>query len=311
MDKKCYFFIDDVVWVFRDITRKKPKSIFDNEFLKLLKEGHDKYGMKVQLNLFYRTDFFYGEDEFTLSDMTDAYKKEFEEASDWLKFGFHSKQEFPDYPYANADYETVKINFDRTVAEVKRFAGDNSFSLAVVPHWLPISKEGVMALKDGGIKVMGCSVGDKTPYNGDPDSLPYGHAQRLMNNRKPETALFTRITPDKAISRSIASYNHLTNEQADKVRFNFDAIYDEETGMYFKPMTNSPNINLNDEQAIVEGLTKNIESGAQYIAYATHEQYFYKDYFNYQPDFPQKLLTAARVCFENGYEYIFAGELIK
>ena len=300
MDKKCFFFIDDVIWVFRDITRQKPKSIFDNEFMKLLKEGHDKYGMKVQLNVFYRTDFYYGEDEFTLSDMTDAYKKEFEEAYDWLKFGFHAKQEFPDYPYANADYETVKINFDRTVAEVKRFAGDNSFSLAVVPHWLPISKEGVMALKDGGIKIMGCSVGPKTQYTGDPDSLPYGHSFRLLHNRKPETGLYTRVSPDKAISRSIASYNHLSTEDAESVKFNLGAIYDEETGMYLRPMTNSPNINLNDEEAIIEGLTENINNGVEYIAYATHEQYFYKDYFNYQPDYPQNLLTAARICFENG-----------
>ncbi|MBQ2841165.1 MAG: hypothetical protein IJE70_07435 [Oscillospiraceae bacterium] len=58
MTKKVYFFIDDVIWALRDITREKPKSAFDQHFFKTLKECHDKYGAKVQLNLFYRTDFF-------------------------------------------------------------------------------------------------------------------------------------------------------------------------------------------------------------------------------------------------------------
>ncbi len=106
--KKCFFFIDDVIWCLRDIARQKPKSIFDHHFLKALKKAHDMYGLKVQLNLFYRLDFYYGMDEFTLKDMPDTYKKEWEENSDWLRFGFHSLQEFPDYPFVNADYDDVK-----------------------------------------------------------------------------------------------------------------------------------------------------------------------------------------------------------
>ena len=72
MQKKAFFFIDDVIWVFRDLTRERPASLFDNPFMKCLKEAHDRYGMKVQLHAFYRTDFFYGNDEFTLAEMTDA-----------------------------------------------------------------------------------------------------------------------------------------------------------------------------------------------------------------------------------------------
>ena len=52
MTKKAYFYIDDVIWLFRDLARKRPKSIYDNAFMKMLKEAHDKYGMKVQLNIF-------------------------------------------------------------------------------------------------------------------------------------------------------------------------------------------------------------------------------------------------------------------
>jgi len=126
LEKKAFFFIDDVIWTLRDLTRNKPASLFDNPFLKVLKTAHDLYGLKVQLNVFYRTDFYYGDDEFTLADVTDAYRAEWEAASDWLKLAFHAKQEFPDYPFVNADYDTVKHVFDVTQKEVFRFAGEKS-----------------------------------------------------------------------------------------------------------------------------------------------------------------------------------------
>ena len=60
MEKIAFFFIDDVIWVFRDIARQKPKSLFDTPFMKMLKTAHDNYGMKTQLNIFFKTDNFYG-----------------------------------------------------------------------------------------------------------------------------------------------------------------------------------------------------------------------------------------------------------
>ena len=107
MNKKATFFVDDVLWVFRDLTRERPASMWDNSYMGMLKEAHDKYGAKIQLNVFYRTCFWYNDDEFSLADMTDAYKHEFEESSEWLKLAFHSKEEWPDYPFINADYEVV------------------------------------------------------------------------------------------------------------------------------------------------------------------------------------------------------------
>ena len=79
MNKRAQFFIDDVIWLFRDLTRKKPLSLFDNPFMACLKKAYEEYGVKTQLNVFYKTSFWYGNDEFSLSDMTDFYKKEFEQ----------------------------------------------------------------------------------------------------------------------------------------------------------------------------------------------------------------------------------------
>ena len=115
--KKASFFIDDAIWFLRDLTRQRPKSLFDNPFMAPLKECHDKYGLKLQINLFYRTDFYYGMDEFTLKEVTDAYKSEWQANKDWLRLGFHSLQEFPDYPWLNASYADVKKFFAMTHSE--------------------------------------------------------------------------------------------------------------------------------------------------------------------------------------------------
>ena len=82
MEKISYFFIDDVIWTFRDLARQKPASLFDNSFMRMLKENHDKYGLTVQLNLFYSTDVYYGNDFFNLSEMPDCYKDEFQANKD-------------------------------------------------------------------------------------------------------------------------------------------------------------------------------------------------------------------------------------
>ena len=58
MTKKASLYIDDVIWLFRDLTRQRPASLFDNPFIQIFKTAYEKYGVKTQFNLFYRTDFF-------------------------------------------------------------------------------------------------------------------------------------------------------------------------------------------------------------------------------------------------------------
>ena len=301
--KKASMYIDDVIWIFRDLTRQRPKSMFDNPLLGALKEAHERYGLKVQLNCFYRTDFFYGMDEFSLADMTDAYKDEWQSSKDWLRLGFHSYQEFPDYPFVNADYSDVATAFDRVHGEVLRFAGEGAFTYALVGHWLPISKDGCRALKDRGVKLVACTDGNRFAYTGDRNVLPYGHAFRVENNRKPETALFRRTAYDAALLSSVSAYNHLMSDQAVKTCGTFAYVYDRDVGIGFKRFRNGPMLNLCTPATAREEMAAVL--GSELLVFADHEQYFYKDYFAYQPDYVEKILFAAKMAADAGYGFAF------
>lgn len=307
--KKTHFLIDDVLWVLRDLTRQKPKSLFDNPFIKMLKTAYEKYGVKTQLNLFYRNSSFYGNDDFCLKDVPDTYKKEWESASHWLKLAFHAKEEFPDYPLVNAKYDDVKAMFNAAENEVVRFAGENSFTYGYCPHWNAVSLEGVKALYDCGVRIMDVSFGTSSEYNNDPDSLPYGHAMRILNNRQPETKVYTRGGPNTAINYSVCGYNHFEMDVNKKINDTLEYITDEETGMKFKKF-HLPAMTLNlmkyDEMDEIFAPFVNNE----YVGICTHEQYFYEDYLAYQPDYAEKIYKMGEIMKENGYEFIFAQDLI-
>lgn len=307
--KKAYFFIDDVIWCLRDLTQKRPKSLFDNPFFGMLKKAHDDYGMTVQLNLFYRTDFFYGSKEFTLKDVTDAYKAEFEAASDWLKFGFHAKQEFPDFPYINADYEDVKMDCDAIFGEVRRFAGEKSISCVVVPHVLPISKDGTRALCDCGIKFISPSVGDAIEYEEAADELPLWFRIRVLHNRKPETKLYRKGHRIKEHRLTLCAYNHITSEEYAKIQNKLAGVKDKEFDIYYRQIGGGPCLNLYELSELEDGFGKLI--GNEYIGYAVHEQYFYPEYFNYQPDYAEKLYKSGEILKRNGYEFITDIDMVK
>jgi len=307
--KKCSYFCDDAIWALRDITRQRSKSMFNHPFFSVLKECHDKYGLKTQINLFYRTDFFYGMDEFTLADVTDAYKAEFESNSDWLKLGFHSLQEFPDYPWINADYDDVKKLFSMIHGEIVRFAGEASFARACVPHWCPMSKDGVRALKDCGIRVMECSIGPRYRYDDKPERLPYGHAFRLLQNRKPEVGFYWRESRNEAISASICSYNHMSEWQYAKTSLSLDYIHDRDTGMNFKHMfCEAPCLNLCTLETLKADIDKVL--GGEYLIFSNHEQYFFKDYLAYQPEYADKIRLMCKTMRDNGYEFMLMQDLV-
>ncbi len=310
MEKIAYFFIDDVIWTFRDIARERPASIFDNGFMKMLKENHDKYGLTVQLNLFYATDVYYGNDFFNLSEMPDCYKDEFQANRDWLILAFHARQEFPDYPYVNASYKDVYDDFKLIEKEVLRFAGEGLFSDVLCTHWLPLSKEACRAVVDCGIRIDSPSAGVTREYEGDMNVLPYGHAARLLHNRQPETKLFTREGADPRLASSVCGYNHLSQEEYDSTHAKNCSVPDKELKLRHRQLcTDGICLNLISPDIIKERINKLADNDAEYIGLATHEQYYYPDYFAYQPDTHEKFEAMAKTVFDRGYKFVTYREM--
>ncbi len=86
------FSLDDNIWVFRDLAYGRYHSIFDHPYLSFLREIHEEFHTKIQLNVYYETD------EFCLAQMPDRYKEEWEENARWLRLSFHARANDPRGP---------------------------------------------------------------------------------------------------------------------------------------------------------------------------------------------------------------------
>ena len=309
--KRAAFYLDDVMFLFRDLVATHPKSCWDHPLLAAFKEAHEKYGLKAQFNIFYRNDAYYGARgaEFTLKDMPDTWKADFQAAKDWFRFGFHAYSEFPDYPWINASYDDVKFTWDAITREVERFAGPGMFARAVTPHWGPMSKEGCIALKDCGVKAIWCSSGNRYEYSGDRTLLPYGHGMRIENFRKPETAMYWRQSGGDDISVSACGYNHLLPEQVKLTHGTYNWLHDKATGCNFMTFgCGAPCLNLYRLEDIPARMAKVTDK--EFLIHATHEEYWFKDYFAYQPDSREKLLAACKAAYDAKYAYMFIEDKI-
>ena len=89
--------------------------MFDHPYLAMYWRLHKKFGLKVQLNLFYRME------NFDLSQMSAVYYEEWKENSDWLKLSFHSDLENVK-PYESSGYDVVYEECKRAHEQIKRFA---------------------------------------------------------------------------------------------------------------------------------------------------------------------------------------------
>ena len=309
--RRAAFYIDDAIFCMHELVDMNPKSCWDHPFFAHIKEAWERYGLKTQLNLFYRDDFYYGVRQglFTLKDVPDKWRDDFQAAKEWFRFGFHSFQEYPDYPWISASYDDVKLAWEMITTEVERFAGPGMFAKAVTPHWGPMSKEGCIALKDCGATVVWVSRGKRWEYNGDRSLLPYGHGYRIENHRKPESAIYWRGGGGDDISVSACGYNHLDDAQVEKTRGTYNWIHDKATGVNFKTFgvggTCLNLYRLEDIESRFEKAYASVEGGPEFFIHATHEEYFFKHYFMYQPDYVKKTFVAAKWMHDHGYSYGF------
>ena len=163
-DKKSFkryrFSLDDNIWFFRDIYRAKCRSIFDNPYMAMWRDFHQRYGTKIHINIYYWTPGF------DLSVFPDTYKSEWRDNADWLRLTFHAFRDAPSRPYITAPYEHMAHDFELVTNEIIRIAGEELLSSFTTVHFAEATREGCRALRDRGIR--GLSGGFRFDSNGKP-----------------------------------------------------------------------------------------------------------------------------------------------
>ncbi len=152
------FSLDDNIWVFRDLARGRYHSIFEHPYLSFLREIHEEFHSKIQLNVYYETEGF------CLSQMPDSYKGEWEENADWLRLSFHARADDPPSPYEKSGYAELFADCSAVQKEICRFAGPAVLSPYTTIHYCKVTPDGCRGLKDCGVKGL---VGLFRPQDGE------------------------------------------------------------------------------------------------------------------------------------------------
>ena len=144
--KTFCFTVDDNIRFLKEISERQYKSIFDHPYLAMYLRLHKEFGLKVQLNLFYRME------DFDLSKMPEKYCAEWAVNADWLKLSFHSDMENVN-PYKDSSYAEVYEDCKRVNEQIIRFASFASLAKTTTIHYCLLTDEGQRAMEDN--KVIG------------------------------------------------------------------------------------------------------------------------------------------------------------
>lgn len=257
--------LDDNIWFFQDIAKNNYKSVFENPYLRLMKDMNCKYGTKVHANIYYCTPRDGG---FTLNQFPDRYKGEFEEASEWLRLSFHAFKDLPNEPYLTAGHKQAFEECEMVTNEIKRFAGEKALSDYTTIHWCRGTKEACKAFRENGYKYL---------QGGTPENYYLTTGQFLEAVRK------------------------------------YGNYYDSETDLVFTTsscLLNAAAIGPNEIPKHLDARTAQYPLNG-FIDLIIHEQYFYKHFHKYLPDYAERVEAGIRWCHEHGYEPSFRSELLK
>lgn len=149
--KYMHISVDDTIGILENITNSDLNSIWEDEIFGFYKQMHDTYDAVFSLYCFYNNSTF------NLSQVTVKFKDELINASGWLKFGVHAKND-------NSNYNTLDANvqvddYNSIVAEISRFAGFNSIDHIPRFHYFAAKKEALNILRNT-IGLKGCLTAD-------------------------------------------------------------------------------------------------------------------------------------------------------
>ena len=258
------FSIDDNSFFLRDVARKKYASLFECFYLQMLRKLHEKYGARFVLNIYYTT-----QDGFELPQFPDRYKGEWKDNSDWLKLAFHAYANEPARPYQYAPAERLIADFDKVSEQIRRFAGEQTYSPPTVIHWGMVQPGALKPLAERGVRVLS------------------GYFRR---------------------GSSGWDVNYLLDDDRSEYLSRHDALKDFESGIVFSKVDIVCNSTpVKRIVPTLEPLARD-PNQAEIMDLFTHEQYFWPFYSNYLPDHAQRLDAAIRWVTEHGYKPVFFHE---
>ena len=171
--KHYCFTVDDNIRFLKEITENHYQSMFDHPYLAMYRRLHTEFGLKIQLNLFYRME------NFDLSQMSDAYYEEWKENSDWLKLSFHSDFENV-RPYEFSGYDELYGDCKRVHEQILRFASHEVLANTTTIHYCLLTEGGLMAMEDnrvfGLLGLFGSNQNPRTSYG-----IAESEAEKIRN----------------------------------------------------------------------------------------------------------------------------------
>jgi len=283
---------DDNIFFLWDILSRGYDSLFDNFYLRELKELHDKYGAKFTLNIFYKVDERYKGTfgPFSLNQFPDKFRDEWEKNSSWLRLAFHAFSEFPNRPYRNAPLDKITQDFDLVTKEILRFAG-SAYIPTSITHWTFMPHETFSLLRKKGVRTL---CGYFTPKKGDlaPGELSY-------------------------------STNYDLNDKISRYLHEHKAVKDFDSGIVFCCLDLLFNATpIRDIPSKLDFVMSNPKKRGV-LVFSTHEQYFWPQYkapeswfdgptdkihFRHVPYHFQRLETGIKIATEGGYKSVFLHE---
>ena len=138
----CHISIDDVANALQALSKSEHESIFEVKTFWYILILHRLFGLKITLYV-YAKDY-----DWTLADIPEKYKHELEEASGWLKFGFHAVSDEQKEDNILYDFEDAFVEAER---QIRHFAGEEAIARILRLHYwfYPKAYQGV--LKNHGV----------------------------------------------------------------------------------------------------------------------------------------------------------------
>lgn len=292
--RRCRFYLDDHSFLFTDLAKERPRRAFDHFYLKKLKEFHDRYGMKVILNSFYRNDHEGG----TLQDVPDIWKSEFADNADWLKFALHAYSEFPDRPYVDASRKQFLEDYELLEKEVTRFAGKSAYIVPAVLHWNNLSPGVADELIKKGATCYSESLRARIMATPPEDEL-------TEKEKAEEFRSEVYVSPCEPMAR-----HYGFTEEIDYLS-KYGVVYDPGLKIFFYHDWIVCNLLTTEEipRLFKQTLARSEAYGCDLFSACGHEQYSFPRYFNYQTDHFRKLETTVRLMAEDaGCKFVFFQE---